>query len=67
MKKYIVAIEETVVGEFEVIAENEKETLELARQKYRKSEFVLEPGELLHAQIAILKSNKEKIEWVSIY
>ena len=45
MKKFVIAIEETVVGEFEVIAETENEAKEIAHKKYKNREFMLEPGE----------------------
>lgn len=52
MKKFIIAIEETVVEEFEVMAENSIEALEIAEQKYYNGEFVLEPGEVQFRQMA---------------
>jgi hypothetical protein len=66
MKRYTVAIEETLVGEFEVIAASEEEALELARRKYKESDFVLEPGELQHAQMAIVKPRGEELDWREI-
>ena len=38
-KKFVVAIEETVVKEFEVYAKNEDEALEMAEKKYISGEF----------------------------
>ncbi|MBE6037719.1 MAG: hypothetical protein E7218_00750 [Anaerofustis stercorihominis] len=64
MKKYIVVVEETVVGEFEVIAENEEEALEITFQKYRNCEFVLEPGEVQYVQMRTVYPYKT--EWVEI-
>ena len=46
MKKYNVMIEETVWQTFEVEADTYEEAKELAAQKYREAEFVLEPGNL---------------------
>ena len=66
MKRYTVAIEETLVGEFEVIAASEEEALELTRRKYKESDFVLEPGELQHAQMAIAKPRGEELDWREI-
>ena len=66
MKKYTMVIEETIVGEFEIIAQNEKEALESARQRYKQADFVLEPGELQHVQMAIVKPHKDEIEWISM-
>lgn len=62
MGKFKVAIEETVVDEFTVEADSESEALEIARQKYRKGEFVLEPGEVQYKQMAVV-SEKENHEW----
>lgn len=55
MRKYAILIEETVTGEFEIFAENEEDALEKARQKHKTTEFVLEPGELQHVKITIIK------------
>lgn len=64
MKKYIITIEETVVQNFEIFAENEDEAYEIAKEKYRKGEIVLEPGELQYKQMAINTSNDEISEWI---
>lgn len=64
MKKFIIAIEETVVQEFEVLAENSREALKIAEQKYRKGEFVLESGEVQFSQIASV--GDEPSEWIEI-
>ena len=64
MAKYTIAIEETVVEEFEVMAETEKEALEIAHKKYQNKEFILEPGEVQHAQMAVVQPYREKIEWI---
>lgn len=62
MRKFKVAIEETVVDEFTVEADSESEALEIARQKYRNGEFVLEPGEVQYKQMAVVSEN-ENHEW----
>ena len=64
MKKYIIAIEETVVDEFEIEANDFEEALAIATEKYRKGELVLCPGELQFKQIAILKPDYESTEWI---
>lgn len=66
MKKYIIAIEETVVQEFEVAAKNREEALSSAEEKYRKGEFVLEPGELQYTQMKLINPENEKSEWIEI-
>lgn len=64
MKKYIVAIEETVVDEFEVEAYSEEEALDIAREKYHSCTFVLEPGEVQYKQMAIINQNNGDSEWI---
>lgn len=66
MKKYTVIIEETAVGEFEVIANTEKEAIEKARERYKNGKLILEPGELQYAQIAVAKPNAEDIQWTEV-
>ena len=62
-KKFIVAIEETVVEEFEVVSDTEEEALEFAKKQYKKGVFVLSPGEVRHRQMAIINTEKESTEW----
>ena len=63
-KKFILAIEELVIKEFSVYANNVDEALELAKQKYKSGEFVLEPGEVTYKQMAITKPEDDATEWV---
>ena len=63
MKKYTVAIEETVVKEFEVEANDLGEALDIAKNKYHKGEFVISSGEVQFKQIAIVKPHCESTEW----
>lgn len=63
MRKFIVSIEETVVEEFEVIAKNAEQAMDIAKQKYDDCEFVLEPGKLISKQMAIIKPGEEAAEW----
>lgn len=64
MKTVKVAIEESVVQEFEidVDAENENSVIDIAIQKYKNGELVLEPGEVQFRQIAIVEPNSS--EWI---
>lgn len=62
-KRYTITIEETVAQDFEVEAETVEKALEIAKEKYNNAEFVLEPGELIHKQIAIKNPLKNEIEW----
>ena len=66
MKKYIIAIEETVVDNVEVIAESEEKALEIARTKYKNQEFILGPGECQYTQMAILQPYRGELEWTEI-
>lgn len=61
MKTYKIGIEEIVSGEFEVEAEDSEQALEIAKEKYRSGEFVLEPGELQSKNMAVLEP--ESTEW----
>lgn len=63
MKKYIVAIEETLVDKFEVEANDFNEAIDIAKEKYRKGEFVLYPGEVQFKQMAIVSPSCEHTEW----
>ncbi len=61
--KFIVTIEEMVSEDFEVEAESAEEAMYIAEEKYKKCEFVLEPGNLTFKQMAITSPESEAIEW----
>lgn len=61
--KYTITIEETVVKDFEIEASSADEAYEMAEQKYKSGEFVLDPGECQFRQIAITKPSNECTEW----
>lgn len=61
--KYTITIEEAVTKDFEVEADSADEAYEMAEQKYKSGEFVLNPGECQFKQIAITSPNKEATEW----
>ena len=63
MKKYVVVIEETVVDEFEVEANDFCEALDIAAEKYRSGEFILSPEEPQFRQMAVVKPDGETTEW----
>ena len=52
-KKFIVTIEETISQDFEVIAENEEDAIDIAIEKYNNGEFCLSPGTLVAKQMAV--------------
>lgn len=62
--KFVIAIEETVSEYFEVEAEDAEEAIVIAEEKYNKGEFVLEPGNLVYKQMAIVKPADEVSEWI---
>lgn len=64
MKKFIIAIEETVVGEFEIIAENAEKAMRIAEKKYKSDELVLTPGEAQFKQMSIINPEDEATDWV---
>lgn len=63
MKKYTIAIEETVVKEFEVYAGDSEEAMKIAEKKYKNGEFILDPGEVQFTQMCISKPAIEVTEW----
>jgi len=52
MKMFRVAIEETVIDEFLIEANDKDEALDIAIQEYQEGELILEPGNLISKQIA---------------
>lgn len=63
MKKYTIAIQETIVDEFEVEAKDLREAFDIAAKKYNKGEFVLCPGEVHSKLMAVVKPDCESKEW----
>lgn len=63
MKRFVIAIEETVTQEYEVFADNTEEAIEKSIEKYEKGEFVLEPGELQMKRIALVEPQNHEPEW----
>ena len=66
MKEYTIAIEETIVQEFKVTAENADEALEIAEAKYKSKEFVLEDAEAQFVQMSVITPENEATEWVEV-
>ena len=63
MKTVRVAIEESVVQEFEITVDNDEDSaIDIAIQKYNAGELVLEPGEIQFRQIAAVEPYST--EWV---
>lgn len=53
MSKFKVTIEETVSQEFEVEATTLMEAMEIAKQKYKDGELVVDSGNLLFKQMQV--------------
>lgn len=51
--KYTITIEETVVKDFKIEAESAEEAFEMAEQKYKTGEFILDPGECQYKQMLL--------------
>ncbi len=66
-KTYTVVIKETVTEEFEIEAENENDAKEKGIRKYKACEWVLEPGELEEATIAVIDEKGDCGEWETIF
>ena len=61
--KYDITIEETVSQNFEVEASSYEEAREIARTKYNKSEFVLEPGFVTRKAMSVTCPGGDSPEW----
>ncbi len=62
--KYSVLIEETVSEEFEVVADSREQAQDIAIDKYKSGEFVLEPGIVTQKKVCILPEDDSKnTEW----
>lgn len=64
---YTIVIKETVIGEFEIEAENESDAIETGIQKYKECEWVLEPGDLEEAKIAVIDEKGDYGKWETIF
>lgn len=64
MKKYKIAIEETVTEEFEVEADNLHKAMEIAAKKYYDGEFIVAPGEVQAKKMAVIEPYSENSAWV---
>ena len=66
-KLYTIVIKETVIGKFEIEAENESDAIEKGIQKYKEGKWVLEPGDLEKAIIAVIDEKGDYGEWETIF
>ncbi len=58
MKKYVVAIEETVVSQFEILADSSESAIATAKIKYLSGELVLSPGEVQCKRMDVVDPSK---------
>ena len=63
MRAFTIAIEETLVKEFKVMADSAEAAIELAEEKYKTGEFTLEPGEVQLKQMAVIAPYEETAKW----
>lgn len=63
MKKFVIAIEEKVVQEFEITADSAEKAMEFAKEQYEKGVFVLSPGEAQSRQMAIISPEDKESKW----
>ena len=63
LQKFVVATEETIVQEFEIVAETAEKAMEIAESLYKNGTFVLSSGEVQLRQMAIVKPDEEVTEW----
>ncbi|MDD4164081.1 MAG: DpnD/PcfM family protein [Eubacteriales bacterium] len=64
MKKFVIAIEEMIVENFEIEVENSEEAFEIAQRKYKNEEIVLSPGEVQFKQITIIEPDDGDCHWI---
>ncbi|MBO6305197.1 MAG: hypothetical protein J6M62_09010 [Selenomonadaceae bacterium] len=62
--KYKIIVEEVISDEFNIEADSEKEAINKAIKMYKLGDIVIAPGNLEHKQLAIVKSDSHKLEWI---
>ncbi len=62
--KYEIIVEEVISDVFEIDADSEEEAISKAIIMYKSEKIVLSPGNLEFKQMAIIKPNNEKLEWI---
>lgn len=67
MMKFVVTIKEIVSEDFLIEANNSDEAINIAREKYKNSEYVLEPGSVLSVKLKCSnKTENEATEWIEL-
>lgn len=64
MKKYVVAIEENVVQNFEVEANSREEALRKVEKGYKNGNYVLESAEVQTKRMSVLNADNEFDKWI---
>ena len=64
MKKYVIAIEEVVVQNFEIEADSQEEALNKLETGYKNGIYVLEPGEVQSKKMSIVKPEQSATEGI---
>ncbi len=64
MKRFVIAVEETIAQEFEIYADNEQEALHLLKEGYEKGEIVVDGGEVQSHQFAVIEPIGNSFEWI---
>lgn len=63
MGKYIITIEEIIDEDFEIVADNAKQAMRIAEDKYKSSEIILEKNNVSFRQMAVQKLNGDITDW----
>ncbi len=61
--KFIIAMEELVVQEFEITADCAEDAMKIAKEQYEKGGLVLSPGEVQLRQMAVVKPKMQATGW----
>ena len=63
VKKFVIAIEEMICQEFDVVAETAEEAMETAEKLYKAGTFVLVNVAVCAKQMAIVSPDEDVTEW----
>ena len=63
MEKYIIAIEEIRVKEFEILANDGEDAMNIAEDQYNKGLLIVSKEEPTFKQMAIVEPEDEETEW----
>ena len=63
MEKYTIAIEEIRVKEFEILANDSKDAMNIAEDQYNKGLLIVSKEEPIFKQMSIVEPEDEETEW----